>query len=98
MVPWEFINLMDREFNSGACVTKCKDYTVQEHTQLNSALRVKENKTTARARSRSSAAREGRVPFAVSVYPELRAQHRVHGGAVCIQGTRVTPINLRGIM
>lgn len=29
---------------------------------------------------------------------ELAAQHRIRRGAVCNQGTRVTPINLRGIM
>lgn len=38
----------------------------------------------------------GRI--AVFVQPEPTAQLRIHGGAVFIQGTHVTPINLRGIM
>lgn len=49
MVAWEVINLMDSGFNSGAYVTKRNDYTVWEHAQLNSALKIKETKTTARA-------------------------------------------------
>lgn len=49
MVAWEVINLMDSGFNSGAYVTKRNDYTVREHVQLNSALKIKETKTTARA-------------------------------------------------
>lgn len=91
-------------FTSGACAAKGSHHTVRstdtppQPGPAHSALTIKENKTSGRARSHGPAAGKGRAGSAL-LYARTLSWRRVGASRAAIgtAGTRRAPVNLRGI-